>query len=88
MAFVVIPAIALLLGGIVWINVARLNLATETSVVIEQAREVQFENARLQSQLDQGDSATVSRARTRLGMVSAPSEGVTYLDAPRSGPGR
>jgi len=81
----VIPVIAVLLGGIVWVNVARLNLATQTSVVIEESRQAQFETARLQSQLDQRDGATVNRARNQLGMVTAPSEGVTYLDVTGSG---
>jgi len=85
---VVIPLIALLLGGIVWINVARLNLATETGAVIEQSRDVQFETARLQSELDQRNGAVVDRAATRLGMLPSPSEGVTYIDIPPSRAGR
>ena len=79
---VVVPLVALLLGGIVWINVARLNLATETSGVVERSRDVQFETARLQAQLDQRNGAVVDRARRDLGMVPSPSEGVSYIDIP------
>jgi hypothetical protein len=86
--YVVIPMIALMLGGIVWINVARLNLATETSVVIQQSRDAQFETARLQAELDQRNGAVVDRARTRLGMLPSPSEGVKYIDVPPARAGR
>ena len=46
-----IPLIALVLGGIVWINVAKLTLTHETGQVIEQARSVEAETARLQEPL-------------------------------------
>jgi cell division protein FtsL len=87
-ALLLIPLVALLLGGIVWVNVARLNLATQTSAVIEQSREVQFENVRLQAQLDQRNVAVENRARRDLQMAPAQSEAVTYIDLPKAAAGR
>jgi hypothetical protein len=76
-----IPLIALLLGGIVWVNVAKLTLTHETGRVIEQARSVEAETARLKSRYEQRNATVISRAEKRLGMVSPPSDQVTYLDA-------
>ncbi len=76
-----IPIVALVLGGIVWVNVAKLNLTHETGQVIEQARAVEAETARLKSRFEQRNATVISRAEKRLGMVSPPSAEVTYLDA-------
>jgi hypothetical protein len=76
-----IPLIALVLGGIVWINVAKLTLTHETGQVIEQARSVEAETARLKSRFEQRNATVIARAEKRLGMVSPPSSEVTYLDA-------
>jgi len=76
-----IPLIALVLGGIVWINVAKLTLTHETGQVIERARSVEAETARLKSRFEQRNATVIARAEKRLGMVSPPSSEVTYLDA-------
>jgi hypothetical protein len=76
-----IPLVALVLGGIVWINVAKLTLTHETGQVIEQARSVEAETARLKSRFEQRNATVIARAEKRLGMVSPPSSEVTYLDA-------
>ncbi len=77
------PIIAVMLGGIVWVNVSKLSATTETGKVVESARAVQAETVRLQGQLEQRDGEVIDRARVRLGMVPAPSDQVTYLDVPR-----
>lgn len=76
-----IPLIALLLGGIVWINVAKLTLTHETGQVIERARSVEAETARLKSRFEQRNATVIARAEKRLGLESPPSADVTYLDA-------
>ena len=78
-----IPVIALVLGGIVWINVAKLTLTHETGKVIERARSVEAETARLKSRFEQRNATVIARAEKRLGMVSPPSSEVTYLDGTR-----
>jgi hypothetical protein len=78
-----IPVIALVLGGIVWINVAKLTLTHETGKVIERARSVEAETARLKSRFEQRNATVIARAEKRLGMVSPPTSEVTYLDAAR-----
>lgn len=75
-----IPVVALLLGGIVWINVAKLALTNETGKVIERARVVEGQTARLKSDLEQRDAAVRSNAQYKLGMVSPEPDSVTYLD--------
>ncbi len=80
---VAIPIIALVLGGIVWINVAKLTLTHETGKVIERARSVEAETARLKSRFEQRNATVIARAEKRLGMVSPPSSEVTYLDGTR-----
>lgn len=79
-AMILIPLIALLLAGMVWVNVAKLNVTNHTGQVIERSREVQFETARLRADLAQRDGAVADRAAGRLGMVQGSSEGTIYLD--------
>jgi hypothetical protein len=78
---VAIPVIALVLAGIVWVNVAKLTLTHETGRVVERARSVEAETARLKSRFEQRNATVIARAEKRLGMVSPPSDAVTYLDA-------
>ena len=82
-----IPIVALVLGGIVWVNVAKLTLTHETGQVIERARSVEAETARLKSRFEQRNATVIARAEKRLGMVNPPSGSVTYLDAARLGAG-
>ncbi len=81
----ILPIIALLLGGIVWINVAKLDLATETGRVIEESRAVQVETVKLRGQLERQDVLVTSRAEERLGMFAVPGESITYLSLTRAG---
>ncbi len=66
-----IPIVALVLGGIVWVNVAKLTLTHETGQVIERARSVEAETARLKSRFEQRNATVIARAEKRLGMVVA-----------------
>jgi cell division protein FtsL len=77
----VIPVIALVLGGIVFVNVAKLTLTNQTGQVIERARSVESETARLQSALEQRNARVRQNAQRRLGMESPGGDSVTYLDA-------
>lgn len=77
--------VAVLLGGIVWINVAKLDLATETGRVIDQSRAVQVETVTLRGQLERRDGQVQTRAEEQLGMFPVPGEDVTYLSQTASG---
>jgi hypothetical protein len=76
----VIPLIAIVLGGIVWVNVEKLALTNETGKVMERSRAVEAQTARLQSRLDQLDARVRDNAQKRLGMVLPSGDSVTYLD--------
>ena len=80
-----LPVIALLLGGIVWINTAKLDLATETGRVIEESRAVQVETVTLRGQLERQNVLVRSRAEERLGMFPVLGESITYLSLTRAG---
>jgi hypothetical protein len=82
-----IPLVAVVLAGIVWVNVAKLTVTHETGQVIERARSVEAETARLKSRFEQRNATVIARAEKRLGMVDPPSGSVTYLDAARLGAG-
>lgn len=77
-----IPLIALILGGVVWVNVAKLTLTNETGRVIAESRSVQAENVRLRSRLEQRNANVVDAASRRLAMELPPLDAVTYLDVP------
>ena len=81
---IVIPVIALLLGGIVWVKVSQLTLVTRTSQAIERYQAVKSETLRLNTELARRDGDVIRLARTRLGMVPSPPNGVTYLKLPRT----
>ena len=81
-AWVVIPLIAVILGGIVFVNVAKLSMTNRTSQVIERARSVESETARLKATLDAKDAAVRASAQARLGMVEPALGEARYLDPP------
>ncbi len=76
----VIPLIALILGGIVWVNVAKLSLTNQTGQVIERARSVESETARLKARLELKDASVRLNAQRQLGMIDPGP--VNYLDIP------
>ncbi|NBQ63496.1 MAG: hypothetical protein EBU40_14600 [Proteobacteria bacterium] len=82
LAWVVIPFIAILLGGVVWVNVARLNLTTQTGRTVDMYDQVQSDVLKLRAKLAQKDGQVVDQAARRLGMVQAPGTGLTYVTVP------
>jgi cell division protein FtsL len=85
LGFLLVPLIALLLAGVVWMNVAKLALTTETGRVVDRARSVEAETVRLKGRLEQQDGAVNARARDQLGMVDPPSQSLVILDVPTQG---
>ena len=81
-AWIVIPFVAILLGGVVWVNVARLNLTTQTGRTVEMHDQVQGDVLKLRAKLAQKDGEVVDQAVKRLGMVQAPGTGLTYVSVP------
>jgi hypothetical protein len=77
-----IPLIAALLAGIVWINVSKLAFTAETGRVVERARLVEAQNVRLKAQLDRVNATVVDRAQERLGMGVPVDSSITPLRAP------
>lgn len=77
-----IPLAALLLGGIVWLNVAKLAVTTETTRVVERARATESQLLRLQGKLAQQEAAVVSLARKR-GFAEQSSDATTFLQGAR-----
>jgi hypothetical protein len=82
-----IPLVAMLLGGIVWVNVAKLQLTTQTSRVVERANQVQSETIRLNAALQQRNAEVRDEARRRLGMIPSSNQTV-WLKAPDPAPAR
>lgn len=80
----VIPLAAILLGGVVWVNVARLNLTTQTGHTVDMYRQTQSDILRLRANLAQRDGEVVDQAAKRLGMVQTPGSGLTYITVPPS----
>ncbi len=83
LAWVLVPVIALLLGGVVFVNVQRLNLTTQTGRTVDMYNEAQGDILRLRALLAEKDGQVVDQAATRLGMVQAPGSGLTYVSVPK-----
>jgi len=83
LAWVVVPLIALLLGGVVFVNVQRLNLTTKTAQTVDMYNQAQADILRLRAALAQKDGQVVEQAATRLGIVQAPGSGLTYVSVPK-----
>ena len=79
-ARLVIPLIALVLGGIVLVNVAKLSLTNQTGQVIERARSVEAETARLKSHARAARRPGAATPRSGWGWWRPPGDAVTYLD--------
>lgn len=83
LAWVVVPIIALLLGGVVFVNVQRLNLTTQTGRTVDMYNQAQADILRLRAVLAEKDGQVVDQAVRRLGMVQAPGSGLTYVSVPK-----
>jgi cell division protein FtsL len=77
---------ALLLAGVVAVNVAVLRAHVAVSNLDQQRAKLEAQNQALASRLSAASSAPrIEAAARRLGLVQAPATGVTYLDLmPRS----
>lgn len=82
LAWIVIPLFAILLGGVVWVNVARLNLTTQTGRTVDMYDQVQGDILKLRAKLAEKDGQVVDQAAKRLGMIQAPGSGLTYVTVP------
>ncbi|MEW6582386.1 MAG: hypothetical protein AB1416_06465, partial [Actinomycetota bacterium] len=80
LGLLVVPLVALFLGGVVWVNVAKLSLTTQTAAVVERARAVEAENAQLEARLARQKARVMSQARAR-GMESATGDTLTFLQS-------
>lgn len=83
LAWVLIPLIALMLGGVVFVNVQRLNLTTQTGRTVDMYNQAQADILRLRAVLAERDGQVVDQAVKRLGMVQAPGSGLTYVSVPK-----
>lgn len=83
LAWVLIPLIALMLGGVVFVNVQRLNLTTQTGRTVDMYNQAQADILRLRAVLAEKDGQVVDQAVKRLGMVQAPGSGLTYVSVPK-----
>ncbi len=73
-----------MLGGVVWVNVARLNLTTQTGRTVDMYRQTQSDILKLRAKLAEKDGEVVDQAAKRLGMIQAPGTGLTYVTVPPS----
>jgi hypothetical protein len=80
-----IPLVAVVLGGIVWLNVAKLAVTTETTRVVEKARATEAQISELQGRLAQQEAEVMRRARQR-GFTERPSDANTFLQGARTTP--
>ncbi len=83
LVWVLVPLIALLLGGVVFVNVQRLNLTTQTGRTVDMYNQAQADILRLRAVLAEKDGQVVDQAVKRLGMVQAPGNGLTYVSVPK-----
>ncbi|MBM3664969.1 MAG: hypothetical protein FJW92_04150 [Actinobacteria bacterium] len=83
LAWVLVPLIALLLGGVVFVNVQRLNLTTQTGRTVDMYNQAQSDILRLRAVLAEKDGQVVDQASKRLGMVLAPGSGLIHVSVPK-----
>jgi hypothetical protein len=80
-----IPLAALLLGGIVWLNVAKLAVTTETTRVVERSRAAEAAIAEMRGKLARQEAQVMGTARAR-GFTEIQSDAATFLQGVRSAP--
>jgi cell division protein FtsL len=79
-----ISALALLLAGVVAVNVAVLRVNMGVSRLEQQQLQLQAENATLASQVSSANAAPrIEQAARKLGLVPAPATDTSYLDLAR-----
>ncbi len=80
------PGLAVLLGGIVFLNVATLRLSTRSSLTLQRTSEAQSEIVNLNQALQQTDAQVRNAASRQLGMRQEVASQVTILSAPSPTP--
>jgi len=80
LGLLLIPVVAILLGGIVWVNAAELRLTKQQGDVARRQARVQQQLTALKAREERMDTEVVDRATT-LGMRFPTANEVTYLDA-------
>lgn len=75
------PAVAVLLGGIVFINATTLRLSTRSSLTLQRSSEAQSEIINLNQALQQEDAQVRNAAARTLGMRQEDPALVTILPA-------
>jgi cell division protein FtsL len=79
-----ISAFAVLLAGVVALNVAVLRVNMNVNDLSKQQAELQAQNQALASQLSSaGSSIRIEQAARRLGLVPAPATDTSYVDLGR-----
>lgn len=81
-----VPALAIALGGIVFINAATLRLSTRSSLTLQRTGEAQSEIVNLNQVLQQTDAQVRNAAARQLGMRQEVASQVTFLSAPNPTP--
>ena len=81
-----VPALAVMLGGIVFINAATLRLSTRSSLTLQRTSEAQSEIVNLNQALQQTDAQVRNAATRQLGMRQEVASQVTFLSAPNPTP--
>lgn len=76
-----VPALAVLLGGLVFINAATLRLSTRSSLTMQRASEAQSEIINLNQALQQEDAQVRTAAGRALGMRQENPQQITFLRA-------
>ena len=76
----VIPVVAILFAGVVWLNSSKLAITKQQGQVARSAVLVREELSALKSQQAQSDSR-VTKAAELMGMIQPTSDGWTYLPA-------
>jgi hypothetical protein len=80
------PALAVMLGGIVFINATTLRLSTRSSLTLQRTSEAQAEIVNLNQALQQTDAQVRNAATRELGMKQEVASQVTFLSAPNPTP--
>ena len=81
-----VPGLAVLLGGIVFINAATLRLSTRSSITLQRTSEAQSEIVNLNQVLQQTDAQVRNAATRRLAMRQEVASQLTFLSAPNPAP--
>ncbi len=76
-----VPGLAVMLGGIVFINAATLRLSTRSSLTMQRSSEAQSEVVNLNQALQQEDAQVRTAATRALNMKQENSQQMTFLRA-------